>query len=762
MELEKYIKNDIILVIPNAIKGKIIKYLNNLKDIYNIKIMTFKEMETHLFFDYDEKTLIYLINKGYNFNNAKEVVKNMKYLLKNNYQKEKLNNLANLKKELDDNKLLIKDNYFNYDREILIYGFNYFSKWEKKIIEFLKEKTQINIINDERYYFEHEILEFNTLNEEIDYICNDIISKNLDLNHVFITNINKDYYETVERIFNNYNVSINLKNNQTLYDTYWCLQYLNDFNIEKIKDINIKNEIIKILNKYYFIENKKEIKNILEEEFKNTMIKKIVKSNSVNEVDLIDNYFNDNDYVYLVSFNNEYIPKIYKDTDYINDLEKESYLDNTIDKNLLEKKKLIDVIKRTKNILITYSKQNLNGGLKPSSLIEDLNYNITHKDYKYSLYSNLNNKYNLGLLLDDYLKYGNKDDNLDLLLYTYSPFNYLKYDNTYHKIDLKLSNLNLSYTKINAYYECPFKYYCNYILKLEPYEQTFDEYAGSLCHYILSKMYKKDFDFDIAKENYIKENPFDFTLENKIFINKMLNELKNVVSFLNEHYRLTKYQNVECEKSIELNIKNAKFVGIVDKIMKYNDNIAVIDYKTGATDIDLRLLPYGLKLQLPVYIYLIKEILPQSKITGIYLEHIISPIINYNPNREYLDQINDNLKLQGYSTNNENILNDFDPTYQKSEFIKGMSLTANGFSKYAKILSEENFQKIADIAKEKIETAINKINDANFNIEPKILGDKNISCEFCKFKAICFVNEKDYINITVDNNLSYLEGDNND
>ena len=52
---------------------------------------------------------------------------------------------------------------------------------------------------------------------------------------------------------------------------------------------------------------------------------------------------------------------------------------------------------------------------------------------------------------------------------------------------------------------------------------------------------------------------------------------------------------------------NITFTGIVDKI-KYKEMddytiVALIDYKTGRANIDLSLLPYGINLQLPVYIY---------------------------------------------------------------------------------------------------------------------------------------------------------------
>ena len=274
-------------------------------------------------------------------------------------------------------------------------------------------------------------------------------------------------------------------------------------------------------------------------------------------------------------------------------------------------------------------------------------------------------------------------------------------------------------------------------------------------------MFKENFNFNTETESYLKENPFNLTLENKIFLNKMLEELKNVIKNINSHLNITNYKEIECEKNIEITKNKIKFVGIIDKIMKYDDKIVLIDYKTGETDIDLRLAPYGLKLQLPTYIYLIQNLYPNSKIVGIYLQNIISPIINFKPGKTKEEQINDHLKLNGYTIGNENLISEFDPTYENSEYIKSMTLTQNGFSRYAKILTEDELKYLGTFAEEKIDEMIKNIDNANFKIEPKIKGIDNISCKFCKYQSICFKTEKDNKYIYPDEELKFLRGDEN-
>ncbi len=753
------------LIVPQNYKKRLIKQLSQENKLYSYKILTINEVQKKIFFDYDEQAIYYLVKeKNYTYKNAKELLTNMYYIENKDYQNQKLNNLVSLKNELFEKKLLKEDSLFKeaiQNKNVNIYGFIHIDKWTNHIIEILKKYSNVEITPPKENEYIHPVYEFSNIDNEINFVANDIISKNLDLNKVYIANINNDNISTIKRVFKNYHLVINLNETKTLYETTEGLKFLQELNLENIKNEEIKNSIIKVLNKYSFVKNIEEIRDILKEEFKITKIKKTKYNNAINEINLKNDIPSADDTVYLINLNKETIPHNYKDEDYISDSEKMPYLEKTYEKNNNEFFIWKNIFKNTKNLIITSSKQNLKGGTKTSPLIEELKLEIIKKSYEPSNFSNRNNIYNLGILLDEYVKYGTYNDSIPLLLNTYQDNNYMTYDNTYHNINFQYNSLNLSYTKLNSFYECPFKYYCSYILKLDDYQQTFDAYAGSLCHFILQNMFNNNFNFEQTRDKYFKENPYNFTEENIVFLDKILLELKHVINHINTHLNLTNYKDIECEKNIEIQNNKIKFTGIIDKIMKYEDKIVIIDYKTGETDIDLRLAPYGLKLQLPIYIYLIKYLYPKSQIVGIYLQNIISPIINYLPDKTKLDQIDDHLKLNGYTLGNETLISEFDPTYENSEYIKSLSLTQNGFSRFAKLLTEKEFNDLGAFAEDKINEMINNINKANFKIEPKIKGTDNISCKFCKYQSICFKTEKDNKYIYPDDKLEFLRGDNN-
>ncbi len=763
MNLLPCLHDNIILIIPSNIKKKTIKYLSSLDKMYNITILTMEELKKRMLFDYDKKAIYYLSqNYHLSLNNSKEIINNLYNLLDIEYDNEKLKYLKSIQEDLLKHNLLIKDPLFYEtikNKKILFFGFTIINKYQKKIINILEKYTKVTIIPPEKKDNKNKIiLNFKTIENEIDYIFNDILNKKLDPSKVFFYGINKENESTIKKISKFYHLKVNYNNDKTLFSTVEGKNFLNSLdNIEdaitKIKTPEIKNTIIKILNEYYFIENKAEIKNLLTDEFKITKLKNIKYQNAINVIELKDNYINLDEYIYALDFNREYTPKVYKDEDYINDKEKPSYLENTIEKNNNEIIIWQNIINNTPNLTICSSTQNLSGSLEPSPLINELNLEVKNINYNPSTHSNESNLYNLGLILDDYIKFNTKNPNLELLLKTYPNQGYQSYNNKYQKINLKNYNFNLSYSKMNTYYECPFRYYLDNILKLNKFENTFDAWLGSLCHYILSEIYDENKTFESSYETFIKNNKFDLTPENKIFEKKIMKELKTAIKYIKSLSKETKYQSVECEKNINITINNTKFIGIIDKIMLYEDKIVLIDYKTGNPEIDLKLAKYGLNLQLPCYLYLIKNIYPKSKVIGIYLQHILKPITSSEFGKTENEIYENYLKLDGYTLGNEELLKEFDPTYENSAFIKGMKMTQNGFSKYAKVLTSNEFDYLYNLTENKIYKCIKDIKNAEFTIAPKMLGTTNLSCEFCPYKSVCYVTDKDINYLTIEKEL---------
>lgn len=779
MNIKEYLENNTIYIIPNNFKDTMLKVVNNF-DLLNIKIITLSKLKKKILFDYDEKTINYLIkNKGMSYKNAVQYLESL-YYLTDNLPNKKLQELKYLKDTLDNKNLLIYDNYFLNslaNKKIYILGFDYLYKFDLFIIKRIENIAEVKYIGTPKLEYTHSIFKFKNINEEVEYIANEILQKlnnEIDINDIYIANYNSEYELTIKRIFNFYKIPINLNSDTSLYDTKIGTDFLNNLDnykniLNNINDDSIHNTIIDILNKYYWADNFISVKELLIEDFKAKKIKNSKFKNAINLVELKDNQIDEQNHIFLLGFIDKLIPRIYKDDNLINDFEKNEILESTEELNQIEKDTWMKIIKKIKNLTITFSEQGLKGILYPSSLID--NFQINNMNYQVSSFSHTSNKFNLALILDEQVKYGTNSPNLNLLAANYDNFGYLTYSNKYNKINPDLiknfyqNGLNLSYTKVNTYYECAFKYYLDYILKLNTYEETFEAYLGSLSHHILSKIYNFDFDFEYEKEFFLKNSSFDLTPENYIFIDKMCDELKFAINILKEHLDNTLFKEIECEKNIKIekiNDVNVIFTGIIDKVMRYEEKIAIIDYKTYTPNIDLSLVNYGLRMQLPMYVYLIKNLYPDSKIMGIYLQYITRNIIAYNQKKTIEEIKRDNLKLVGYTAYNEQVIEEFDSTYKNSKFIKGMSLTAKGFSRFAKLLKENDFNILSDLAEKIIDSAIENILKANFEINPKILEKNNLSCTYCKYKSLCFVKYDDCNHISADKDLTFLGGDNNE
>ena len=782
------LKDNTILILKSNTKNKIIEEIRE-KSFLNIKFMTLKELREQLSFKYDEKTIYYLINKyHYNYDVAIKYLNNLYYIEDKDYNDKKIKKLIDLKEELIKENLLYYNNLFKSsikNRNIIIYNHYFLSKFDLKLINKLKNITNVDIYNEEKEEYHHQtIYEFNTLEEEVSYVASNIcklINDGIDINNIKLCGINDEYTTTIKRIFKFFKIPISF-NNSNLYATKIASDFLKNMttNIEEtlnyIKDnynltdeniCTIYNSIINTINKYAWCDNILNAKEMIIHDFKQ---KTINTNNYVNEIKIINTTeeASDNDYVFLMSFNQGIIPKTTKDEDYLNNHQKDLLeIDNTNDINKINREEWLYNIKHCKNLIITCKKTSHTGEFYLSSLNDELKLEIQTPEQNYT-YSNMYNKIELTKSIDTLIKYNTKSKNLELLYNNYKDLDYMTYNNQYNKIDKnklkKLINnqLILSYSALNNYYHCAFKYYLSNILKLNIYEETFYTIIGNLFHYILSICFQKDINIESEYNKFINKQTYKFNAKELFFLNNLLEELKFVISTIKKQYEYSSLENSLYEEKIEVDksIDNMKiiFKGFIDKIMLDSQNkvAAIIDYKTGNPDLNLNNSIYGLDLQLPVYIYLTKQKFPNIRIVGFYLQKILNSEISIDNKHTYNELKEDKLKLQGYTNSDESLINIFDSGYQASKVIKGMRTSSKGIAT-KKVLDDVKIDKLNNLTEKKIDEAIESILNANFDINPKKVGMNNLGCNYCTYKDICFMTEKDLINLKEHKNLDFLE-----
>ena len=774
--MNELLKENLLIICPNEEKIKILDTLSKENKLYDIKFMTKEEYKKNYYFNYNEKTLYYLLKKyNYNLEVAKVYLKNL-YIIDENkdYKSPKLQFLKELKLELKENNLLeINPTFKSYisNKNILVKSYYDLEKYEEEMLntKIKFPKTSLN----------KKVVECETLEEEVNEVCLkilDLLKEGVDINKIYLTNISNDYYYTINKLFKYYNIPINLDMKNSIYGTKVVNDFLktNKLDLEDKNKSVINRKLVNILSKLTFLEeDTKEYKIILLDKLKSTHLPFQKLTNAINIKDLYNQTFSSDEYVFVLGFNQDILPKMEKDISYINDdIKNEVPLYKTSYLNKRNKESLIYILSNIKNLYLSYKLSSPFSSFYKSSLITDLNLEIIKPEKDSFSKSNIYNKLRLAEKLDLYHLYGEKDESL-IKLYTHYNIPYNTYSNAFTGInnDTYLTHLayplKLSYTSLNSYNECSFKYYIKYVLKLDKYEETFATFIGSMYHKILQIYSQTNFNFEEEYHKYLETRTL--TLKEKLLLLRIKKDLLHLIDTLKKQQLLTGYDEALYEKKIDVELDkkiSVIFTGTIDKIMYYkkieDTYFTLIDYKTGFIDTHIEPMKYGLHMQLPVYLYLIhySKVFSNPIFTGIFYQNIMFNYPSWTSKKEKEQIYKENLMLQGYATDNTSILARFDSTFEKSEYIKSMSYTEEkGFGTYSKIISNDTLYDLIQYTKKHISKKTDEIINSNFDINPKVYAGKNIACEFCNFKDLCFTKEKDQKYLEKVEDLSFLGGE---
>ena len=179
----------------------------------------------------------------------------------------------------------------------------------------------------------------------------------------------------------------------------------------------------------------------------------------------------------------------------------------------------------------------------------------------------------------------------------------------------EIKNKYYSYSRLNTFENCPQKYKIQYIDKIKSKNEGIEAFIGKRIHESLEWLYENSnqnnfisFDrladkFDQLwiekwhKNIYVAKNPYkrvSYTLNQNQYKKIALNNLSLFYVKYFNHNNKTIYT----ELKVKVDIDGYIFKGIIDRIDLDQDELYVIDYKTGKSKLKLTLLD---KLQLYIY-----------------------------------------------------------------------------------------------------------------------------------------------------------------
>ena len=762
--------DDSILICPNNIKDEIIKN-KSINNIYsNIKFMSKEDLIKGFYFSYDINAIYYLVkNYNYSFDLASEVLDNLCYITINNvkFESDKLNKLYGIYNELINNKLLNKNDYFKHlfsNKKIYIYGYSALDKELINILNYLS--SHYEFIEKNNHSYKHNCYKFNDINEEVIYVMNEIgklISSGVSLNNIYFYTIPSEYKLILKKQLINHKIPYEFNEKIYLIDTPIFKEYLSLLNsLDLIEAYKLLQESIKydpldvmglIVNLIVEVKDLKisssEKINILKYLAGKTSVKKVTYDNSVKEVNY-HQILNDDDYIFMLGFSLGSYPVIHKDTMFYLDKEKEILNVNTSAiLNEIEEEYLIDFINNNKNLKITFKEKVGKNVYYPSLLIDKLNIELIDGIIDNNRYSTKQTEFEVAKYKDLYKSYG--EFNKWMNTFTNEELKFNIYNHLFKGLTSYNPNekVSLSYTKVNEYNSCPFKYFVSRILNANVFNGDFKTELGNLFHQILEDSFSKD----ILLEDYnqIIEEKFK-TYKEKYFVNKLLPQVLDVISKNDCFKKDTMLSNTLVEENVEVKLDDLTiFEGKVDKIMydEVSNSLIVIDYKTGNFSFDKRKTRFGLDMQLPIYVYLLADKYPNYKTSGIYIENIL--LDNEDLKNKYP------YRFDGLTVNNQNVIKLIDPTFGtltddegneiiESIYLTGIKLKKDGsLYKSKHLIEEDEFNELIETASHEISKTVVNIRNSKFDISPYMIKDGNSNaCTYCKYKDICGVESKDY------------------
>ena len=709
------------------------------------KVLTKKEFINKYYYNYEDSILKIMNDYNKNYKVAKEMFKYLVFTNENNAKTDKLKNLLEIKNNLIENQ-----SFKNYVKEQELIFVN---------IPHSKLLNKIGYFNNKEYldkknsYTVHK-----NITEEVIYVfekISELINNGVLLNDIKII-YNDDYDNLIKRYAKFY--SINMEEEIELNGTKILQDFLNNldetssfeksFNLIKNKSI-FKDKILKLINKSISSYDFNIQKEIFKELAKNAKIS-IKYKEMLEKVDIT--YQGENKHIFILGFNDSYYPKIKKTKDYISEEEKNLLnIPNSSDEVIEQEEMFKMFISNNQNL---YFSVTINNNYKLSRYIK-FNFEEKEKEITNNIYSSLAHKLELSKKLDKYYKYLEKDKTLDKY---YSSFKkeYNTYSNKYNG-SIKITDpISLSYTSMNTYIYNPFAYYVERILKVSPYKDKFYMKTGSFFHKCLELE-----DYDEA----LKE--FDFNNFENEYVERVKDEILIDIDFIKEYHKVNNFKDIKKEIDLIKNIGIDKFEGKLDKLIINKDTFIIFDYKKkiSTASITIDKLNYGFNLQLPIYIFLVKNLYPNLDFGGVYLNYLI--LDNYKltdkdkviPN--YIDKKNESLKFYGFTTSEIDRIEKVDNDYLSQKYLKNLSFTkTEEISQKSKTLSDIDIKNIVESVDIIIKKVIEEIKNGKFDITNKKLNNQILDTQSnYLYKDISYATEEDILDIT---DKPYIDRSNNE
>ena len=500
--------------------------------------------------------------------------------------------------------------------------------------------------------------------------------------------------------------------------------------------------------------------------------------------DIFNHIYDEDTHLFILHFNQDVLPIIHKDNDYLDDQTKTKLgLATSILKNQKERKKVDQILWDYSHIHLSMQSQEPISSViayyKKNGLIEERISTFCIEDVISKSYAQLRfqkakmqyNKYRT--VSQDFIKgyatFSNITEHYDSQFTQISP----------RVLQSHINQLTLSYTSISEYMNCPFSYYVSHILGIrEKMEENNSLFVGSMYHDVLRNVINDIYiqQKDRSKLNewveqylalFLQEKRIILTPKLSFYLEKFKLSIITLLEVILRFMDASSFQVKALEKEIRVALdEHTTFIGVIDKILKYQDYYVVLDYKTNAVSVDWHALDVGIDLQLPIYFYLIHTLDDKARIAGGYLQSVYdSNLFTYDAKKSYQEQFLKAKKYQGYTIQNPDIIFAIDNHVISGQGCMPTQVFTSKKTFHAHFINrsftEEQFETLIQYIQQLIIQQKEKIQSGIFSIEPLVSDKGESKCGYCKARDLCYKTVRMKKEYKKHNDFSYLFGGNN-
>lgn len=337
-------------------------------------------------------------------------------------------------------------------------------------------------------------------------------------------------------------------------------------------------------------------------------------------------------------------------------------------------------------------------------------------------------------------------------------------------------DIQLSASKTEGYYKCPFSYFCKFGLHLNPLKKAELDVAqsGTVIHYCLEILLSEN-DRDTLSQmsdDALREKIADamarYTAENMggsagksarltYLLERLQASVLDVVKRIISEFAVSAFVPVAFELSVAPDGEIAPYclplpdggsvrlVGSVDRVDTMQKDgktyLRVIDYKSGGKEFNLSEVFSGLNMQMLIYLYAICENGTEK------FGDIVPAGVLYLPAKSIEDKLPRNAKPQDIVNARLRNSRMHGVVLENTEAILGMDSTVSG--KFVPVTAKTdgayagNLLTVREFAalKEKVdENLINLgtlLHKGVIPVLPAVSGNKNLACTYCDYAAVC-------------------------